>query len=113
MSGSKIEDEIRISSKVTKIAPVREDQVNITEGQAQLIAEFVDSPVYKMLKKNIVPQRKDQIARRSLSEAQDYEQVLFYRGQVFELTHFFKLLKVLRDEFIKQTTDKKDRQFKK
>jgi len=106
-------DEIQISSKVKKLTPLLEDKVNVTEGQAQLIAEFVGSPVYNVIKKHLIPQRKDQIARRALSESQSYEQILFHRGEVFELTHFLKLLKVVKEDFVNDHTEKSERSFKK
>jgi hypothetical protein len=106
-------DEFNISSKVKKIAPVKEGDVNITEGQAQLITEFVGSPVYSVIKKKVVPQRKDQIARRSLSESRDYEQILFHRGEVFELTQFFRILEAVKDRFVKEHTPESEKRFKK
>lgn len=115
MSGSnpKVVDEIRISAKPKKLTPVLEDKVNVTEGQAQLIAEFVGSPAYNVIKKIVVPQRKDQIARRALSEALNYEQILFHRGEVFELSHIFKLLEVVKENFTKSHTEHAEREFKK
>lgn len=115
MSGSSVnaKDEISISAKAKKLTPVLEDKINITEGQAQLIAEFVGSPVYNVIKKIVVPQRKDQIARRSLSEAENYEQILFHRGEVYELSQFFKLLQAVKTQYVGDHTDKDEKQFKK
>jgi hypothetical protein len=106
-------DEVQISAKAKKLTPVLEDKVNVTEGQAQLIAEFVGSPVYNVIKKIVVPQRKDQIARRSLSEAENYEQILFHRGEVYELGQFFKLLHAIKTQHTAAHTDESEKQFKK
>lgn len=112
MTDSEPEDKIKIVPKARKITPLGYD-VELSEVHAQVVAEFVASPAYQILKKHFVMQRRDQIARAALNSAQTPEQLFYYKGMAAELVLLFKVLKKVKDAFATQSTDSKDKKFKK
>ena len=112
MSDSEPEPKITFKAKAKKITPLGWE-VELTEAHAQVIAEFVSSPAYHVLKKQFVMQRRDQIARAALNGASTPEQLYYWKGMAAELVLLFKVLKRVKDALNKQQTDPADQPHKK
>ncbi len=95
---------VQINHRTPKVTPPGWDLV-VSEAHAQMISEFVASPTFKVLKKVVIPQRKDLIARAALNGAQFNEQLFYYKGMAAELKLLFKALESVRSEFIKRDKD--------
>lgn len=92
MSSSKDDGvDLVISKSKPKLTPPGYE-IQLSTEQAILIAEFVDSPVFKVLKSVYAAQRKDHIARGGLNSAQTVEQLFYFKGMAAELVRFFKNL---------------------
>lgn len=92
---------VQIKPRPPKVTPPGWDLV-VSEAHAQMISEFVASPTYKILKKVVIPQRKDLIARAALNGAQFNEQLYYYKGMAAELKLFMKALQTIQDEYKKR-----------
>lgn len=94
MSSEQESDGVVIGKKVA-ITPPGYD-IGLTEQQAVAIAEFVDSPVFKILQNVFVAQRKDHIARQALNGAQSSENLFYFKGMAAELVLHYKTLKSIK-----------------
>lgn len=93
--------QVQIKPRPPKVTPPGWNIV-VSEAHAQMISEFVASPTFKLLKKVIIPQRKDLIARAALNGAQFNEQLFYYKGMAAELKLLFKALEAIQQEFKKR-----------
>jgi len=107
MSNSE-EGEIKVQKAAPKLTPPGYDVV-LDEEQSQLIAEFVDSPVFKTLDRVFVRQRLDQIARMCLNAAQTTEDVKYYKGLAAELVLFFSTMKKVKRAYLDATQKDMDK----
>lgn len=77
-------------------------KIKLSAAQAVQVAEFVDSPVFKLLRDVYVAQRKDHIARANLNNSLTTEQLYYYKGSAAELVSFFKNLEGVKKELNKE-----------
>lgn len=86
-----------------------------SDAQAQQIAEFVDSPLFKMLKRVYALQAKTRTARQSLQAAQNVEWLMYYKGIAAAADLFFNDLESTKDEYNKANSDAdpEDKKYKK
>lgn len=106
------EAEIKITAKGPKLtAPGYE--IELSEAHAQVIAEFVGSPAFHILKKIFAAQRKDHIARMALNDAQDEKRLHYYKGMAAELVLLFKTLKLIKTKYNAQHDDEEAKNAKK
>lgn len=106
------EPEVRIRPKVKKTTPVA-DEYEINEAHAQLIAEFVNSPIFKIMKRVIAPQHQDKISREALAQSTSHEQTMFYKGRVYEVKAWFKAMEKIKKAYADRNTESSERKFKK
>jgi hypothetical protein len=104
--------EISIKPKVKKMAPLGY-KIELTEANAQVLAEFVGSPAYHVLKKVFVRQRRDQIARTALNSAETVERLQYFKGMAAELILLFQVLQDVKKAYAAERTDKADKLYKK
>lgn len=100
-SSSEPETDVKITSKGPKLTPPGYD-LELSEVHSQLIAEFVGSPAYKIIKKTVVRQRQDIIARKALNDSMTLEQLHLYKGMAAELQLFMKALRDIKIAVDKQ-----------
>lgn len=96
MSDSKDEEPGIVIGKTSPALTPPGYKIQLSVAQAVAVAEFVDSPTFKMLEKIYVAQRKDHIARVNLNASQSMEQLGYYRGMAAELSMFFKNMRAVK-----------------
>lgn len=90
-------------------------EVRFSIAQAVQIAEFVNSPLFKMLKRVYKTQRIDTIARANLNNASNAEMLYYYKGMSAEAIMFFKILEDVKKQLdaVEGESKVKSKQFKK
>lgn len=85
-----------------------------SEALAQQVSEFVDSPLFKTLKRVYALQAKDRTARQCLQGAQNTEWLMYYKGVAAAADIFFKDMEAAKKAYIDANSDEKDdKKFKK
>lgn len=107
MSNSDKDDNLVSITKSTPRLTPPGYKLQLSLKQAAMISEFIDSPVYKILKTAYVAQRKDHIARRALNSANTLEMQHYYKGMAAEITVFFQNLEEVKAT-LKKLEDKED-----
>lgn len=77
----------------------------IREDLAQLISEFVDSPLFKKLERAYKLQALDRIGRMCLQSAQNVEWLMYYKGGAAYTKMFFDDMKQIKKSFIAKNSD--------
>jgi len=106
MSSSKDEDlwPIKLMKRDPGLTPPGLN-IKLSTAQAVLIAEFVDSPVFKILRNVYVAQRKDHLARANLSNSLTSDQLHYYKGSAAELVAFFKNLEKIKKVLVEDEAE--------
>lgn len=86
---------VKISKRDPKLTPPG-ITIQLSVQQSVLIAEFVDSPVYKILTGVYLAQRKDHLARTNLNLSHTSEQVAKFRGMAEEAVLFFRNMEAIK-----------------
>lgn len=84
-----------------------------SEQQAQVISEFVASPLFKMLKRVYGLQAKDRAARQCLQGANSMEWLMYYKGIAASADLFFKDMENAHKAFIAANTDEDEKNTRK
>lgn len=96
MSNSEEEvDRVKITKSAPKLTPPGYT-IQLSTEQAVQIAQFVDSPIFKLLERVYVAQRKDHIARTLLNAGQTVDNLYYFKGMAAELVLFFQNLQAVK-----------------
>lgn len=95
----------------TKARSEKEDSIGklkLTEAQAQLIAEGVQTDFFKLLEKVVFPNRRHQISLTLLNMGETQEDMWRYKGMAFEGQRIVNLLKEAAKDYEKRNGDMDD-----
>jgi len=101
--------------KIRKYPPLPQAGYGLvfSDAVAQEISEFVDSPVYRKLKKIYALQAKDRAARTALNSAQSMEWLSYYKGMAASADLFFKDMDATKKAYIERNADSESKRHKK
>lgn len=99
-------DRISIQKSEPKLTPPGY-KIKVSVKQAILIAELVDSPVFKILKNIYAAQRKDHIARTLLNSGQDEGTLFYYKGMAAEVALFLTNMEAVKKALHADEEDEK------
>lgn len=101
--------------KIRKYPPLPQPGYGLIFSQAvaQEISEFVDSPIYRKLKKIYGLQAKDRAARTALNNAQSIEWLSYYRGIAASADLFFKDMEAAKKAYLEANSDSTSKRHKK
>lgn len=58
--------------------------IKLNDAQKQMVAEFVESDMFKLIKNVIRPKRQIRIGQTGIRGAQDESDLFYYKGMLFE-----------------------------